>query len=139
MMSGLQKYDAKPLKRRSSSPRLMLHDTALFSATWEGLPEALAEDPAVRGRIVETAVGAYLIARGMKEHFDVCWWRDGAYEVDFVVRKEGRLYAIEVKSGRVKDAKGLEEFCRRNAHAIPLIIGDRNLSLETFLKGESTF
>lgn len=139
MMSGLQKYDSKPLNRRSSSPRLMLHDTALFSAAWEGVPEALTEDPAVRGRIVETAVGAYLIARGAVDHFDVCWWRDGNYEVDFVVRKEGRLYAIEVKSGHVKDTKGLEEFCRRNPGAIPLIIGDANLSLESFLKGESVF
>ena len=117
----------------------MLHDTALYSATWEGMPEALTEDRAVRGHVVETAVGAYLIARGAVEHFDVCWWRDGDHEVDFIVRKEGRLYAIEVKSGRVKDTNGLEEFCRRNPEAIPLVIGDANLSLESFLKGESTF
>lgn len=56
-----------------------------------------------------------------------------------VVRKEGRLYAIEVKSGQVKETKGLEEFCRRNPEAIPVIVGDENLSSEDFLKGKSIF
>ncbi len=139
MMSGLQKYDPKPLNRRSSSPRLMLHDPALLSATWEGTLESLREDPSARGHVVETAIGAYLISRGAAQGFEVCWWRDGDFEVDFVVRKEGRLYAIEVKSGQVKETKGLEEFCCRNPEAIPVIVGDENLSSEDFLKGKSIF
>lgn len=139
MMTGLRKYDAKPLNRRSSSPRLMLYDTALLSATWEGDPISLRHDPAVRGHVVETAVGARLIALSMESDLEVFWWRDGSLEVDFVVTARGKLFAIEVKGGQVRSTRGLEEFCRRYPDAVPVVVGDANLSLDGFLRGEFSF
>jgi uncharacterized protein len=47
-------------------------------------------------------------------------------EVDFVYRYQGRLYAIEVKSGRKKSSKGLEEFQKHFPDAVPLIITPEN-------------
>lgn len=135
MISGLQKYEPKLLTTRKSSPRLLAHDTSLMTASWEG-ERPLLEDPVSRGHLVETAVGATLLARGIKEGFDLFWWRDGSYEVDFVVRKGKALYAIEVKSGKVGKTKGLAEFCSRFPAAKPLVIGDVNTSLENFLLGE---
>jgi hypothetical protein len=43
-------------------------------------------------------------------------------EVDSVYRLQGRLYAIEVKSGRKKSSKGLAAFQKHFSDAIPLII-----------------
>ena len=134
MMSGLQKYDAKQLKVKSSSPRLLVHDPSLMTANWRNASN-LMEDPAQRGHLVETAVGASLLAWGAKEGFQVYWWRDGANEVDYVVQNGDDVVAIEVKSGRVKHT-GIVEFCKRNPSARPMVVGSRNLSLERFLMHE---
>lgn len=131
IMSGLQKYDDKDIKVRSSSPRLMVHDPSLMTASWRNSTDLL-DDPAARGHLVETAVGASLLARGIKEGFDTYWWRDGDREVDFVIRLGDKLTAIEVKSGRVKRS-GIIDFCKRYPRARPLVVGDANVSIEDFL------
>ena len=134
MISGLQKFDIKQVRSRSSSPRLMVHDPSLMTASWRSRGY-LTEDPALRGHLVETAVGASLIARGIVEGFDVFWWRDGDDEVDFVICRGEDVIAIEVKSGRVKRG-GVAAFCKRFPSAEPMVVGDRNTSVEAFLRGE---
>ena len=134
MISGLQKFDAKQIKSKLSSPRLLVHDPSLMYATWRNASD-LMKDPSQRGHLVETAVGASLIAWGQKEGFDVYWWRDGSQEVDYVIQRGADIIAIEVKSGRVKPT-GIAEFCRRNPSAQPLVVGSRNLSVERFLMHE---
>lgn len=137
IMSGLQKYDAKQLRSRASSPRLMVHDPSLMSSMWRGAGGLLA-DSSLRGHLVETAVGARLIARSAVEGFDLYWWRDGDLEVDFVVkRNDSAVTAIEVKSGKVTKS-GMNEFLKRNPDANPMVVGDRNISIEQFLKDEVT-
>ena len=135
IMSGLQKFSDRQLHVRASSPRLMVHDPSLMTASWRGGGDLL-EDSGLRGHLVETAVGAYLIARGQREGFDVFWWRDGGREVDFVIRRGDDVTAIEVKSGRPK-VTGLFEFCREYPAATPLVVGDRNTPVEAFLRGEA--
>ena len=135
MMTGLQKYDDKQVRSRVSSPRLMVHDTSLMACMWEGRGD-LAGDSALRGHLVETAVGARLIARSKAEGFELHWWREGDREVDFVVsRSNGGLVAIEVKSGRVTKS-GLPDFCRLYPGAHPMVVGDRNTPVEAFLRDE---
>lgn len=53
----------------------------------------------LRGHLVETAVGAYLIGRSAIDGFDLFWWRNGNLEVDFVLKRGQQITAIEVKSG----------------------------------------
>ena len=134
MLCGLQKYHEKSLERRASSPRLLVYDPALMTASWESRKDPM-EDPGLFGHLVETAVGAELLARSRKEGFSLYWWRDGVDEVDFVVERDGRTTAIEVKSGRVKRS-GLMAFMRVFPDAEPLVIGDRNTSVEDFLRGK---
>lgn len=135
MMSGLQKYDLKQVRSRASSPRLMVHDPSLMFAMWRGSGDLLA-DPSLRGHLVETAVGARLIARSNAEGFDLYWWRDGDLEVDFVAkRSDGALAAIEVKSGRISKS-GMTEFLKQNPGAKPIVVGDANTPVEQFLRDE---
>lgn len=135
MMSGLQKYDSKQVRSRASSPRLMVHDPSLMFVMWRGSDDLLA-DPALRGHLVETAVGARLIARSNAEGFDLYWWRDGDLEVDFVAkRSDGALAAIEVKSGRISKS-GMTEFLKENPDAKPIVVGDTNTPVERFLRDE---
>lgn len=99
VLCALPKYDEKPVTRRKSSPRLMVYDTSLMTAT-DGLGRATyAADSARRGHLVESAVGARLLARAPEEGFDLFWWREGTSEVDFVAVRNDSIAAIEVKGG----------------------------------------
>lgn len=135
LLSGLPKYDEKVLKGRASSPRLLAHDTALMVTASGERRERLRENSEYRGHLVETAVGAYLLARASREGFTVTWWRNGSYEVDFVVTKGRRRTAIEVKSGRVKSLKGLGEFVQRYPGTYALVIGSNEFPVDDFLLG----
>ena len=93
-------------------------------------------DPAVWGRYVESAVGAYLMSQSFRLRFDLAYWRDGSDEVDFVIRARGKLIAIEVKSNFEKSSKGLEVFRQKFGADRAFIVGPAGLSLETFLKAD---
>lgn len=136
LIAGLKKYDTKPLKTRSSSPRLAVFDTGLMTATYGQYRDFLLSDPDRRGHLVESAVGAYLMRRGNREHFDVFWWREKSDEVDFVLQSGQTLCAIEVKSGRVKSLTGLDAFHTRFKPARSIIVGSNNCPLEDFLLGK---
>ncbi len=136
IMSGLHKYDPKILREKTSSPRLLVHDTSLMVAAYGRKRNALLDNPELRGRLVETAVGAYLINRSYSGEIEVFWWREGASEVDFVVTCDDDVTAIEVKSGRVKPTRGLDEFILRYPYANALVVGSPACTLEDFLKGK---
>lgn len=135
MLTGLQNYSGNQLRARKSSPRFMVYDTSLMTYADGSNRRRLLENPVERGRLVESAVGAYLLARGKEEGFEVHWWRDRNNEVDFVLKNGSSLTAIEVKSGRVKNTGGSLQFKKLYPEALSLIIGSVNLSLEDFLLG----
>ncbi len=136
LLRGLQKYDPKLLRQKSSSPRLAVYDTSLMSATCGQYRGHLLSDPERRGHLVESAVGACLLARSARERFSVHWWREGSEEVDFVVADGDAVTAIEVKSGRVKPSKGLTGFVNRFPGAKTMVVGSSQVPLESFLLGE---
>lgn len=136
LLCGLTKFDPKLTRERSSSPRFMVYDTSLMVATYGMYRDFLLTDPERKGRLVESAVGAYLLARSKVDHFDVHWWRVGASEVDFVISQGDETVAIEVKSGRVKSLKGMADFVNRFPRSRSLVIGSNDCSVESFLRGE---
>jgi uncharacterized protein len=60
------------------------------------------------------------------------YWRDGNYEVDFVVTTGEKIWGLEVKSGRSGRFSGLERFQRKYPAARTLLIGDTGIPLERF-------
>jgi len=138
MLTGLQNYSGSKARTRKSSPRFMVYDTSLLAYADGTGRRRLLDNPTDRGRLVESAVGAYLLARSKEEDFEVYWWRDRGDEVDFVIKKGAQLTAIEVKSGRVKNVGGSLEFKRLYPEAMSLIVGSANLSLEDFLLGKNS-
>ena len=135
MLTGLQSYSGNQIRTRKSSPRFMVYDTSLMTYADGANRRRLLENPTDRGRLVESAVGAYLFARGKEEGFEVYWWRERGNEVDFVIKKGSRLSAIEVKSGRVKGVGGSLVFKQLYPEALSLIVGSVNYGLEDFLLG----
>ena len=129
MVGGLQKFSGSAVRRRGSSPKLVAHNTGLVSAV-RRLPFAsVREGPEQWGRLVETAVGAHLLNHG----YTPLYWRDRNREVDFVIATPQALTAIEVTSGRRKDAlPGLDAFLLRVPGARPLLVGAQGVPLEEF-------
>lgn len=111
----------------------MAYDTSLMVANYGRYRDC---DPQRRGHLVETAVGAYLLRRGRREDFDVCRWRDGNKEVDFVISDGQARTAIEVKGGRVKGLGGLDSFRKMYPDAMTLVVGSPDLPVEDFLLGK---
>ncbi len=142
ILSGLNKYHPKDLARRRSSPRLMVHDTSLMTASSIRSKSMVLEDLELRGHVVESVVGAHLLARGESEGFDVYWWREGNAEVDFVVESGEFLVAIEVKSGRTKSQGGMAIFLKTYPEARRMVIGGSAAGahpFEEFLRDEVLF
>lgn len=121
LVYSLAKYSAKAWLTRTPSPKILPACPALHTMT--AGPGALA-DPAQRGRVFELAVGAELL----QLPGELFYWREKNAEVDFVYRHQGRLYAIEVKSGRTKTAKGIEAFVKHFPDASPVIVTPENFA-----------
>jgi predicted AAA+ superfamily ATPase len=136
MLTGLMNYSGNKIRSRKSSPRFMVYDTSLLTYAAGTNRRHLLDNSTDRGRLVESAVGAYLLARGKEEGFEVYWWRERGNEVDFVIKKGKRLTAIEVKSGRVKNVGGSLVFKKLYPQTFSLIIGNTKTSLEDFLLGK---
>lgn len=143
MVCGLQKFAGQAVRQRGSSPKLQVFNTALMGAiaATEGFGfERLRSTPDLWGRITESAVGAELLARHL-EHSStqplIHYWRDGANEVDYVLRHQGELFAFEVKSGvNQGNVKGLDAFCKLYPHGRPQVLGTGGLPLQAWFESE---
>jgi uncharacterized protein len=130
MVTGLQKFSGSRVRRRGSSPKLLVLNTALMSATG-GLSYREAKgDADAWGRLVETAVGAHLVSGPAA----VYYWRERNVEVDFVTQTGRSVSAFEVTSGRRKNVlPGLAAFRAAHPGAKPMLIGGQGVPLEEFL------
>lgn len=134
MVVGLQKFAGDAARRRGSSPKLQVMNTALMSAMADRSPTEARTDFTHWGRLVESAVGAHLVNGTASADYRIFWWRDGNQEVDFVIQAGRRLIALEVKSGPVSRAhRGLAAFSERFAVDRALLIGGDGIALEEFL------
>ena len=153
MLTGLQKYSAGKVRRRASSPKLQVLNTALMSAMTGLTLEDAKVDREFWGRLVESAVGAHLVNSSsgmdldyppsagntltygsMDDSGGVYYWRDRNREVDFVVRTSRTLTAIEVKSGRSPDTfPGVAAFTKEFGPDRSLLVGEDGIPLQEFL------
>lgn len=134
MLTGLQKFAGQAVRQRASSPKLQVLNTALMTAVEGRSPEEARADRSFYGRLVESAVGAYLANAAQRGDCELFYWREKNREVDFVVRAGKRLLAIEVKSGRRRDAlPGMAAFTDSFQPDRTLLVGGDGVELETFL------
>lgn len=135
MVVGLQKYSGAIVRRRSSSPKLQVMNTALMTApSGRSVADARA-DRAFWGRLVESSVGAHLANAQARGECRVYYWRVGDREVDFVIEAPRKmLTAIEVKSGPAPLVhSGMEAFDRQHHPARSLLLGQGGILIEEFL------
>ena len=134
MLTGLTRYSGRAVRQRASSPKLQVLNTALMTAQADlSLAEARA-DHTFWGRLVESAVGAYLANAAAAGTCQLHYWRKGNHEVDFVLGKGRHLIAIEVKSTHsASKLAGMAAFAKTYQPTRTLLVGGDGIDLEMFL------
>ena len=136
LISGLERFSAGHARSRGSSPKLVLWNNALVSALNLRTFDQARSDPSVWGRMVENAVGAHLLNHLQGLPYEVGYFREHNYEVDYVVRTGDAVWAIEVKSGSRERLSGLRRFTARHPEARTLVVGAEGVALQEFLAAD---
>ena len=132
LASGLELFSRGSVRKRGSSPKLLLWNNALINALSSLSFDASFTDRSWWGRLVENAVGAHFLNTLSPVEFTMTYWREKNREVDFVISRGTKLWAIEVKSGRSGKIPGLELFRIRYPEARSLVIGGNGIPLQEF-------
>ena len=125
----LQKYSPEILRIRSSSPKLVVMAQALLAAVQGKAPANAAKDRALYGRWVENAVGAHLLRSG----FEVFYWRERDQEIDFIARRQGVVFAVEVGVSGKKRAAPVAQLAAKSGITRTLIVGPSGVGIDKFL------
>ena len=134
LLRGIYKYSDRDLRRRQSPPKFQALNTALMTAPGRYSFQEAKADRSHWGHLVETAVGAHL-CNGCAVGTQIHYWREGAFEVDFIVEHHSRLAALEVKTGHATNARrGAAEFSRRRHDCRTWVVGPTGVSLSEFLR-----
>ena len=133
MVCGLSKYAVDKARRRKSIPKYQVYNNALMSLYCEHDFASARTDHKLWGRLFESAVGAHILNCAYTNRFEVYYWREGNKEVDFVLVKDTKVVAVEVKSNQDKDTSGLHTFQDMFHPHRSVIVGEGGIGMETFL------
>lgn len=133
LVTGIEKYSGNIIRKKSSSPKFQVYNTALISALSNESFEDALQNPAFWGRLVESAVGVHLLNHSVSGDFALTYWREGNDEVDFVIEQK-KLIGIEVKSGAVHNTSGMAAFKKKFNPDKLVVIGNTGLPWQTFLQ-----
>jgi predicted AAA+ superfamily ATPase len=133
LVTGIEKYSNNIIRKKSSSPKFQVYNTALINAQSNTSFKEAMGNPAFWGRLVESAVGAHLLNQAVSGDFALSYWREGNDEVDFVIEQK-LLIGIEVKSGASQNKTGMAAFKKKFNPDKILLIENTGLSWQAFLQ-----
>ena len=133
LLTGLQKFANDKARKRASTPKFQVHNSALKNYLSPLSLENALVQPKQWGRFYESAIGAHLVSKAFENRFDLFYWRQGNDEVDYVIQKRDCLMTIEVKSNHEKTTTGLQVFKEKFSPKVSLIIGPEGIGVEEFL------
>ena len=121
LVTPLQKFSNSEIRRRRSSPKLIVRNNALLVAGGNTIPDPETE-PDRWGRWVENAC----LARAINDGLDLHFWREEPWEVDSVVTHGAERYMLEVKTGRysAEDLRGLGHAAQKFPDYRPIVLCD---------------
>ncbi|OJV17727.1 MAG: AAA family ATPase [Bacteroidetes bacterium 41-46] len=134
LLGGLEKYAGDIIRKRGSSPKLQVYNNALITSQSNDTYEKAIINPELWGRLIESSVGAHLINYTISERFNLYYWRDGNYEVDFILEKGDEVIGLEVKSGMRAESAGMRVFAERFNPKKVLLVGTGGIPYDEFLK-----
>ena len=134
LLGGVEKFAKDIIRKRSSSPKFQVHNTALISAQRPEVYEEVVTKPAEWGRLVESSIGAHLLNYSHTEGYSLNYWKERNEEVDFVIEKKGKVIGLEVKSGATQSSAGIKAFKKKVNPDKVLLVGNTGISWQDFLK-----
>ncbi|MGE5382815.1 MAG: ATP-binding protein [Omnitrophica WOR_2 bacterium] len=134
LLAGLDKYAGDIIRKRGSSPKFQVFNNALITSQGNETYQQAIIKPELWGRLVESSVGTHLMNNSILERFNLYYWREGNYEVDFILEKGNKVIALEVKSGANAENRGMTLFAEKFHPEKVLLIGTGGISFNEFLK-----
>lgn len=134
LLGGLDKFAGDIVRKRGSSPKFQVYNNALITSQGNTRYEKGMIDPELRGRLVESSVGAHLMNHSISERFNLYYWREGNHEVDFILEKGDTVIGLEVKSGMRAENTGMGVFAEKFRPEKVLLVGTGGIPYEEFLK-----
>lgn len=132
LLTGLEKYSTNQLKVRSSSPKFQVYNNALLTAQSPMTWEEFNINPKLRGRVIESAVGAHLLAYST-DNYKLQYWNESNAEVDFVLTNGKKVVALEVKSYSTNRQSGMQKFVNQYKVDKSILINDSGMSWKEIL------
>ncbi len=117
LVKALEKFSAKKVITKASSPKILPLAPCFYFLS---VLDSYRKDE--RGRAFELLVGAQLVRTGEELYY----WREGKDEVDFILKRGRKIWAIEVKTGDSKSKRGLIAFKKKHTTAISVFIDESN-------------
>lgn len=133
LVTGLQKFSVDMARKRASIPKYQVYNNALLSVLSGMSFKEAVTDSKRWGQIFESAIGAYIISEAFVHRFEVYYWREGNDEVDFVLKKNQKIVAIEVKSNGETKTTGMERFHKLFNPLATIVVGENGIQPELFL------
>lgn len=133
LVAGLQKFSIDKARKRASIPKYQVYNNALLSVQ-SGLSFLEAtSDSKHWGQFFESAIGAYILSEAFVHRLEVYYWREGNDEVDFILKKNQKFVAIEVKSNGESMTQGTARFQREFSPHLTIVVGENGINPELFL------
>jgi len=132
LLTGLEKFSGNAIRQRSSVPKFQVYNNALLSQMLNLTKEQARSDHKLWGQITESAVGAHLLNYAITEKYNLYYWNESNYEVDFVIEKNGIVVGLEVKSGKDSTNNGLSVFSKQFSPKHIFTIGTDGIAFEDF-------
>lgn len=134
LLGGLDKYAGNIIRKRGSSPKFQVYNNALITSQANHTFENAITDSKLWGRLVESSIGAHLINNSVSERYNLYYWREGNYEVDFILEKGDKIIGLEVKSGAKAENEGMRVFADKFHPDKILLVGTGGIPYHEFLR-----
>lgn len=118
LLKPLERFSGSAIRRKTSSPKLILLNNALINASLERRKASTIKNQTIWGRLIENTVGASLVNNHRGRGVELHYWRDRDQEVDFVLHQGEKVIAIEVKKDWSGKKEGLGHFLKKFPQAI---------------------
>ena len=117
LLCGLNKFSIDMARRKASIPKFQVYNNVLKIVYSPYTFQQAIMGRKVWGHIYESGIGAYLVSQAFVDRFEVYYWCERNDEVDFVLRKKGKVVAIEIKSNVEKRTTGAKPNVKKKTEA----------------------
>ncbi|MCX6163101.1 MAG: ATP-binding protein [Ignavibacteriae bacterium] len=133
LIRGIEKYSKNEVRQKGSSPKFIVYNTGLISGQTDEMYKDIINSPSKFGRCLESAVGSHLINNERECNYKVFYWRQGDCEVDYVLKKQNKLIALEVTASSKKNTSGMKLFNKLFKPDKIYLVGNEGIRWQEFL------